>query len=96
MLAIERSPKKAENKKREFVGRAWINPTKKDCPPELLKTVQDAFQSGNFMVQVRLDDDIKALNLGQEDSFQLWSNSKRPGKIDADLRASVVSVGATQ
>ena len=61
--------------KREFVGRAWVNKTKKD---------------GREYINVRIDKGVKISSLDENSQLQLWPNTKREGKKDADLRLSIL------
>jgi uncharacterized protein (DUF736 family) len=65
----------AQETKREFIGRAWMNKAKKD---------------GREYINIRFDKGVKVTNLDENCQMQLWPNTKREGKKDADLRLSIL------
>ena len=73
---IERDKKQAT--KREFVGRVWKN------------VVKDGEHKGKTFFNIRIDRDVKELTLTPDSQIQLWDNSKREGKQDADYRMSII------
>ena len=70
---------------REFIGRAWINTIAKEGP---LK--------GTQFLNVQLDNAFASITLTPKDKLQLWPNTKREGKKDADYRLSIVSEESVQ
>lgn len=65
--------------KRLFVGRAWKN---------TIST--EGENKGKEFISIRLDNNVKELNLEAGDRVELWPNLKREGKKDADYRLSIV------
>jgi uncharacterized protein (DUF736 family) len=75
-IVIERSSNADASKvRREFIGRAWENTSKKD---------------GTTYFRCVIDRNITKLNLTPETPFILWPNKKREGKQDADFRISLI------
>jgi len=74
--------KKAEapETSRQFIGRAWVNEVQKEGPSKGVK-----------FLNIQIDNALEEVTIKQSDRLQLWPNSKREGKKDADFRLSVVS-----
>ena len=64
----------ATKSNREFIGRAWLNETR----------------NGKSFINIKLDRDIKTVSLAPSMRIELWPNTKREGKKDADYRLSIV------
>jgi uncharacterized protein (DUF736 family) len=74
-IIIERSSNADAKVRREFIGRAWENTSKKD---------------GTRYLRCVIDRNITKLDLTPETPFVLWPNKKREGKQDADFRISLI------
>jgi uncharacterized protein (DUF736 family) len=72
-------------KTKTFIGKAWVNTVAK----------QDSKYFGVKFLSIRLDNKLfegaNAIELVKGDELQLWPNTKRDGKKDADFRLSVIS-----
>lgn len=66
----------AQNMKRVFIGRCWKN------------TVKQGTHQGVEFLNLKFDRGT-SVTLNEGDQVQLWPNTKREGKIDADYRASI-------
>ncbi len=64
---------------REFIGRAWLNTVQKEGP-----------NKGKEFINISIDRSIAKVELKPGMTIQLWPNTKREGKQDADFRLSVV------
>lgn len=60
--------------KRHFIGRAWVNTARSD----------------EKFINAKLDRGVKLQQVDETCVFQLWKNTKRPGKKDADYRLSIL------
>lgn len=65
---------------REFIGRAWINTVQAD----------GSKYKGTEFINITLDRDREGVVFKKTDQLQLWPNSKREGKKDADFRVSII------
>ena len=65
---------------REFIGRAWINTVQ----------AEDSKYKGTEFINITLDRDRDGVIFKKNDQLQLWPNTKRPNKKDADFRVSIV------
>ena len=68
---------------REFIGRAWKNVVAKEGP-----------NKGKEFINVRIDNRFAEITLKPGMSIQLWPNTTREGRQDADYRLSVVEAAA--
>lgn len=64
-----------------FVGKAWVNTVNKE----------GSKVNGKSFINVSIDRQYKELTLQEGDRMQLWPNTKREGKNDADYRMSIIS-----
>jgi hypothetical protein len=76
MATIEKAtqPKKTRT---EFVGRAWVN-----------TAGEQSKYPGTKFITLRFDKGMK-VSFGENDNIFLWPAAKRPGRQDADFRASI-------
>ena len=66
-----------------FIGKAWINHTK-----EVKDTAGNVTKAPREYIRILIDNGLQ-LNFKEKDSIELWPNTKREGKQDADYRVSV-------
>jgi hypothetical protein len=88
-VSQETRPKMDQN----FFGRAWINTAKSG--QVYVQLLPDMGVTGVIKIEV-VDKVTKAVSIAEIDlkqgiKFQLWGNTKREGKKDADYRAVVLS-----
>lgn len=65
---------------RTFIGRCWMN------------TVKTGKLAGQPVFNIRFDRGVKLDGVTSKDHMEMWPNTKRDGKKDADYRVSILTL----